>query len=315
MKNNKKLIIGFILGSLIFSAVGVTAATLINGKEVTYDNTNSKLESTNVQEAIDELNNKTKLKNRGNIVEAYTYNQTSGATNYCVTGDEDTCVETKCHKNTTAGSCPAGTIIVYKVNENETVRFHVMYDNGSTLTMQSQRNTIYSIAWYGTVQDYKNSDGPLIVLAALEGATVGWDNVNNQTYTMGTTEFKTNAYTGCTYSSCDENIYTLNLKTTKSRMITLQEAKDLGCTTENSSCPIWMYNYLYNSVEYGGTKNDVNVSVSDYVNNGYWLMNALSTTEVSLKNRAWFIRHNGVVHNDVVYNLHNGARAVVEINK
>ena len=59
MKNNKKLIIGFILGSLIFSVVGVCAATLLNGNEVTYDNTNSKLESTNVQDAIDELYEKT----------------------------------------------------------------------------------------------------------------------------------------------------------------------------------------------------------------------------------------------------------------
>ena len=55
IKKNIKLIIGFILGAIMFTSLGVCAATLINGKEVKYDNTNSKLSSTNVQDAIDEL--------------------------------------------------------------------------------------------------------------------------------------------------------------------------------------------------------------------------------------------------------------------
>lgn len=57
VKNN---IFGFVLGAIIFSVVGVTAATLINGKEVTYDNKNSKLEATNTQDAIDEIYNLSK---------------------------------------------------------------------------------------------------------------------------------------------------------------------------------------------------------------------------------------------------------------
>ena len=43
-----------------------------------------------------------------NIKVAYTYNSSS-----CVTGEEETCVETSCYENSSVGSCPAGTIIKY----------------------------------------------------------------------------------------------------------------------------------------------------------------------------------------------------------
>lgn len=45
----------FILGALIFGTIGVSAATYFPSNDVTYDNTESGLKSTNVQEAIDEL--------------------------------------------------------------------------------------------------------------------------------------------------------------------------------------------------------------------------------------------------------------------
>ena len=82
----------------------------------------------------------------------------------------------------------------------------------------------------------------------------GWSNVNVQTYTMGTTVFRDNAYTGCSSSSsCTTNTYTLASRTAKARMITVQEAKALGCSEATKSCPIWMYNYLYKSSSNGGT--------------------------------------------------------------
>ena len=45
----------FILGALIFGTIGVSAATYFPSNDVTYDNTESGLTSTNVQGAIDEL--------------------------------------------------------------------------------------------------------------------------------------------------------------------------------------------------------------------------------------------------------------------
>mgnify|MGYP004469642067 CR=1 FL=1 len=53
LKKNKRFLLGFLLGILISSG-SVYAASIIS-KDVSYDNSNSKLTSTNVQGAIDEL--------------------------------------------------------------------------------------------------------------------------------------------------------------------------------------------------------------------------------------------------------------------
>ncbi len=304
-KENVKVLLGIIIG-LILASGGVHAVTTIMGSYITYSNVNSGLSSTNVQGAIDELYNKVRI---GNFVEAYTYNQTSGASNYCVTGKEETCQKTMCYKNKTENSCPVGTIIRYRVNDTDIVNFHVMRDNGSKITMQSQRNTINETSWIskedyiaagGTNAEYgtfgNNKKGPLTVLTSLENATSGWSNVNNQIYTLGTN-------TGCSaYNSCTKNTYTLGSRTAKARLITLQEAASFGCNNSSQSCPIWMYNYLNNSTNNGGTENDSSASV-------YWSSSAYST----YSNYAWYIMV-GRLGNDFVY-MENGARAVVEVTK
>ena len=247
-----------------------------------------------------------------NIVKAYTYNQTSGAENYCVTGNEATCLETKCYESNDANSCASGTIIDYKVNDTETVRFHVMYDNGATLTMQSQRNTVYNVAWYGIEQDYTNINGPMTILPKLEEETSDWKNVNEQTYTMGSTVFKTNGYTGCSADNlCNTNSYILTERNSNARMITLQEAKDLGCSANNQTCPIWMYNYLSKSTEFGGTQNDNTIENNAIGNYAYWTMSA----NPSGNNIAWFIYEDCHLGYYYTYVNYVGARAVVEINK
>ena len=53
IKNNYKFIIGFVLG-LVVASSSVYAANTIYSKNVTYDNSNSGLEATNVQDALDE---------------------------------------------------------------------------------------------------------------------------------------------------------------------------------------------------------------------------------------------------------------------
>ena len=57
--NNKKYILGIITGILI-SGTTVYAATVISASNVSYSNTSSKLSSTDVQSAIDELYTKAK---------------------------------------------------------------------------------------------------------------------------------------------------------------------------------------------------------------------------------------------------------------
>lgn len=247
-----------------------------------------------------------------NIVKAYTYNEGANDTDVCVTGEEESCVLTTCYQDRTAGSCPVGTIIDYMVNDANTVRFHVVEDLGNTLVMQSQKNTYYSTVWYtGT----DNTKGPVAALDALEGETNTWNNVNDQTYTMGTTLFKDNLYTGCSSSSsCTANTYTLPTKTVKSRMLTLQEASALGCTQNPQSCPIWLGNYLGTSDQYGGTVNDTgptDITRPQGGNSSYWLMNAyLSNTTQS-----WALNALRNVSASSSNTATYGVRAVVEVSK
>lgn len=320
LKNNIKVLVAFVIG-IILATTGVYAATVISSSFVSYSNTSSKLTSTDVQSAIDELATKVDIRKRGNFISAYTYNSST-----CVTGEEETCVKTECYKNKTAGSCPAGTIIKYKVNDTDIVTFHVMYDEGNTMTMQSQKNTINNTMWINEA-DYttENTDdtscsyyacsdeGPMTVLVALERATNSWTNVNNQTYTMGETVFKTNAYTGCDDDlSCTTNFYTLPSRTAKARMITVQEAYHLGCTNTDKSCPKWMYNYLALSTSYGGTVNDSSTDPeTGSGSHAYWSMSAYTSTT----DWAYLVNTSGCTGKNRAYITTVGARAVIEINK
>ena len=316
MKNklkNKYIFIPLgILIVLMFFLGGVYAATKIAGSSVTYSNSSSGLLATTVQAAIDELYTQTDIRKMGNFIGVYKYS--TATSTKCITGNESTCIKSTCYKTKTSGSCPAGTIIKYKVNDTDIVTFHVMYDNGSTLTMQSQRNIIYGNRWYQAANNaFSNTTGPIVALPALESATAGWSNVNNQTYTMGKTTFKTNAYTGCsTYSSCATNTYTLASRTAKARMITIQEAKYLGCTSTDKSCPIWMNNYLPQSTSYGGTINDTAYGPNWSNNAGYWTITGTSNTphgawRVSVGDEPVTIRATAAPY--------YGARAVVVVSK
>lgn len=244
--------------------------------------------------------------NKG-IKEAYSYDKSG-----CVTGEEETCVKTTCYESSNKGACQAGTIIKYAVNNSEEKYFYVLHDDGKTMTLQQRENTVYNTAWYIDSED--NSKGPLSILPVLEEATKSWNNVNSQTYTMGTTNFNnTNTYTGCMVSAenkvtCNANTYTLTERISKARMITIQEANDVGCTTLEKSCPIWMYNYLQSATSYNGTMDDQ----TGNENIGYWTLSAFS----SGNNSVWTINNKGSIQNDASTSSKIfGARAVININK
>ncbi len=241
-----------------------------------------------------------------NIKKVFTYNQTVGSDNFCVTGEEETCISLKIAPETYS----TGTIIKYKVNDNEEKYFYVVADNQDTLTLQQRENLIYSTAWYA--ESSTNKMGPLTILPLLEEATKGWTNVLDQTYTMGTTIFKDNAFTGCELETlnCTENRYTLESRTAKARMITVQEAYSLGCTGEEQSCPIWMYNYLSTSKNYGGTVNQKS-EVEGKSNHGYWTMNA----SLNFSSYANHISYTGIITHVRSTNTSCGARPVVVIKK
>ena len=99
-----------------------------------------------------------------NITGAYTYNEIT-----CPTGREETCQPTTCLVNET---CPAGTVISYKVNDTTTHDFHVIKDNGSILTLISNNNIAENIRWSSTNSNDTNADAAREALAT---ATNGWN--------------------------------------------------------------------------------------------------------------------------------------------
>ena len=325
MKKHYKFIVGIVIGLILSGVVGY-AATVISSANVSYNNSNSGLKSNTLQGAIDELYEKTDIRNYNKVVSAYSYNSST-----CITGEESTCVKTNC---VNSGSCKAGDIIKFKVNDTDIITFHVMYDNGSTLTMQSQKNIIRNTDWISESDyikaggtDYgehgKNDKGPITLLLALEKATANWVNVNTLSYTLGSTSLSNKGiYTDCDNSAnCSSNAYTLTRTSVKARLMTMQEAYDLGCRTSKKSCPIWMYNYCSVSTNNGGTKNEdtltTTVTGAGYQNNGYFLSSA-GTQASGISNRTSYARavyYGGAFDNTYVNNVVYGARAVVSINK
>jgi len=231
-----------------------------------------------------------------NIANVWKYDQTSGSSTFCVTGEESTCLPIN------PKTFEPGTIIKYKVNPTTEKYFHVVSDGSDTIILQQRENTLNSISWNSNSD---NAKGPLVVLPALENATSNWTNVLDQTYTLGTTVFKNNAYTGCsTYNSCSTNTYTLGQRTGKARMLTIQEASSFGCTYSNQTCPVWMHNYLKDSTNSGGTVNQGN----DY---GYWTLSVLSSNNAYV----FGVNYGGNVTSNYNTNATRGARAVIKVNK
>ena len=60
MKKSIKYILSFIISGILFTSAGAYAASVILSKDVSFDNSKNDLESTNVQDAIDEIYEKEK---------------------------------------------------------------------------------------------------------------------------------------------------------------------------------------------------------------------------------------------------------------
>lgn len=243
--------------------------------------------------------NEYRTQNQSNkyIRAVYKYDEINTETK-CIIGEEETCTEL------TEETYEPGTIVKYRVNDTEDKFFYVIQDNGDTLTLIQRENTTDGNIWSESTSNAVNTSGPTNIIEKLTAATNTWTNVNDQTYTMGTTVFQENAYTGCSTTTCDTNTYTWTEKTTKARLLTYQEAQKLNCEYNDSqSCKIWLYNYLTNSTNYGGTKTGSTRC--------YWMLNAVSTNTTS----AWTICDNGTISDSPINQAYYGARAVIVVNK
>ncbi len=326
IKRNYKLIVGIIIGLLI-AGTTVYAATIISSINVGYSNESSNLVADNVQDAIDEVYDKSFNKD---LITAYEYSEQEPK---CINGEEKTCVKTDCYKK--GKTCKQGTVIKYYVKENEYHYFYVLHDDGTIITMQQRENTIRNIAWHAGKND--NSEGPTTVLPALEQATSTWVNVNVLEYEPGVTTLYENANTGCISTedykiNCDKNTYTssvLGKRKARARMITAQEASATGClawkdgstdsrilgTSINAynqgSCPDWMYNYLNHSTTYGGSYDNNTANENGSGDVDYWTMSANSRGVPY----AWYVYRDGSLGSNNTFHTNEGARAVVEITK
>lgn len=283
--------IGYITSLIVSDKFIVDGGTLAPGEKIVYNlnlwmdyNAGNEYQGTSFKGRlrIEGAQQYTKISN------AYKYDQDHEST-LCITGNEKTCVETDCYSP--GKTCSSGDIVDYMVNGLERVRFHVLFDNGTVMTMQSQTNTVFNTAWNS---QGSNSSGPTTILAALNAATYNWNNVNDVIYTAGSTVFKTNAYTGCSTTGCTINKYTSQPSTIKARLITVQEANVLGCNGTKTSCPNWMYTDL------DSTSNE-----------SYWTLSASTSSEDDAIN----IDYNNGLN---IYNVTastTGARAVVEVTK
>ncbi len=330
IKRNYKLIVGIIIGAIL-AGTTVYAATIISSINVGYSNESSKLVADNVQEAIDEVYDKSFNKE---LITAYEYSEQEPK---CINGEEKTCVKTDCYKK--GKTCSQGTVIKYYVKENEYHYFYVLRDDGTKITMQQRENTIRNIAWHAGEND--NSKGPDTILPQLEAATSTWVNVNVLEYTPGVTTLYENANTGCTWTEsttsnykikCETNTYTssvLGIRKARARMITAQEASATGCLGgkagtiddrvippsidkyNHGSCPDFMHNYLWQSKSFGGSYNNDTKNEKGEYDYDYWTM---STSSVGPTN-ALIVSRVGILTNYVTTGLRTGARAVVEITK
>ena len=264
-----------------------------------------------------------------NIVKSYTYDQVKDSPTFCVTGEEATCQVNQCYDSEDIDSCPIGTILRYRVADGDVRYFHVMKDDGEHLTMQQRENTLNNVKWFHSPSGNSCAEsGPLTALEALQTATDGWKYVNDQTFKMGETVFKDNAFTGCsvdfksTYEyegkdyypiACSNNVYTLDTLTRKARIITAQEAMFYGCKQPEISnfirgtCPVWMYNYLSYVTWNGGTVNMDNAQ-------GYYTLTA-RIEDYNCSVNTFGINNYGNAEWPDFYSNNYGVRAVVEVNK
>ena len=216
-RNNLKLLIGIIVGGIIFGSLGVYAATVIAASNVGYSD-NASLGATNVQDAIDKLNTKattkikeaeakcpkgydctkSKLCKRATTLHTETCSQTASS-NYCsgdgytASGSMKTTTITYGNLGTT-GTLTSGDAFDCDVNgdgvyDSATERFYYVSDMTNGVTQDSNtavliyyNNVSGGVASNSTVYDYDSNrdahtNGPITAKGQLP-TTSQWKNVS-----------------------------------------------------------------------------------------------------------------------------------------
>ena len=203
--------------------------------------------------------------------------------------------------------CDNGTSMTVMVNETEIYNFYVLNDDGFNLTLISSENigndSINTVPWHaGSVGD--NSNGPVTALETLITLTSDWSNIkeiSNYTYINSGVGYKQlNIVDGKITIIKSNNESSPIDGVARARLLTYEEAYDLGCktSTTTSHCPTWLY----------GNLDGINYSMKPY---GYWLLTSYSSSKY-----AYNIRNTGVLSNNSTADITGrGIRPVITISK
>ncbi len=337
LKNNKRFLLGFLLGILISSG-SVYAASIIS-KDVSYDNSNSKLTSTNVQGAIDEVYKtatdkiaaakkecpegkicKTAICKRATTLHAEECIQTSTSSScstdgYTSSGSMGTTTITYGSLGE-KGTLTSGDAFDCDVNgdgvyDSETERFYYISDMTNGITKDSHiavlvyyNNVSRGVASNSTLYAYdesgENSHGPVTAVKQLP-TTSQWSNVS-----LTNTKRQITAQNGTTLSS-DGSLPVFDYTGYAARLLTAQEVNEgcgftVGSQTSgelSTKCKYLMENTKYSS--------------SNLTTYGEWL----ETPDASYPGNAWYVNaHVRYVHHYIVNNASiNGVRPAIEVLK
>lgn len=160
----------------------------------------------------------------------------------------------------------------------------------------------------------KNDLGPITAMNYLYNATKNWNNISNiEMNYIDSKDTESYGYGGIITNGTTTKIIskdgkeTASYKNLKARMLNISEIRDLECTSNAGSCPIWMINGLAETKYYSE-------NVKENIENifGYWSLSSLATNSSNVR----YIDYNGYRNdNNCNRNNSNGIRPVIELYK
>ncbi len=205
----------------------------------------------------------------------------------------------------TEGICENGVLVNVKVNDTENHNFYVIGDTNGELTLIMDRNLGSDVEWI-TKEDYlaaggtkswvsygNNDKGPLTALKTLEYRTKNWSNIDAYDYEL--------------IDDSKENVYQpIKIAGARARLLTLTEAKNLGCESAlvEKSCPEYLYDNLFST-------NHADDQIA------YWLSTATKASSFYAAYNKYFMYYKGTFKSYANLSIDNrqGLRPVIKISK
>ncbi len=299
MKKKKDLIIGFILGGIVFGS-GVLAYSYYANQVSYTTNKNSNVD--NVQKAIDDL--------YGKIPTGPTYEAApSGATYKGIvyldpTDLSKTCTATDAANNVNSNGTPTeiktGCMKWYIYSEDKT---------NNTYTMILDHNTTAKVQWYTSNSNVTYASSLVKPYVDALTSTNKW-KVNPRL--ISANEIKT--ITGNTAFDLETASWYCFGSNTKD-----YPSSEPYCNKDTNKKYAWLYDYLNDGITYGANYNDNNTYA--LTNNtattggtyGYWTSDTVGTAGSG--SRVWYVYRRGALNDASASGAGSGVRPVITISK